>query len=105
MQSMRIAPFENIWAQSIDLLNKQLAATIDLQLWLIEMLRVTGRRGAAQSRTPHPIRNESSAAIPFSVRRVDLSDRPADTPAAVRDMNDRIGIWVNEGGAGGEVNR
>jgi hypothetical protein len=101
MQPMRIAPFENVWAQSVDLLNKQLAAAIDLQLWLIEMLQFTEALGAPRARTAIRSRNDSAAALQGSGR---ISDR-ASVGMAARDLNDRIGIWVNEGGAGGEVNR
>lgn len=101
MQPMRIAPFENVWAQSVDLLNKQLAAAIDLQLWLIEMLQFTEALGAMRTRTAIRSRIGSAATLHASAR---ISDR-AGVGMAACDLNDRIGIWVNEGGAGGEVNR
>ena len=101
MQPTRIAPFENIWARSIDLLNQQLATTIDMQLWFIEMLQFSQSFRAMHSRTPIRHRNDNPATLPDSPRRANL----AANRVTACDLNDRIGIWVNEGGAGGEVNR
>lgn len=101
MQPTRIAAFENIWAQSVDLLNKQLAAAIDLQLWLIEMLHFTEALRGMYARRPTRGRNDRPATLHASGRISDL----AGIGTAARDLNDRIGVWVNEGGAGGEVKR
>jgi hypothetical protein len=101
MQPTRTAPFVKIWTQSFDLLNQQLAAAIDLQLWLLEMLHPTvGFRGAHSP--PTRSRNDNTVT---SARLADLPGPVAGIRVAACDMNDRIGIWVNEGGAGGEVNR
>jgi hypothetical protein len=53
------------------------------------------------SRTATRIRHDNAVTLPALARRRDL----AGIRVAACDLNDRIGIWVNEGGAGGEVNR
>jgi hypothetical protein len=105
MQPMRILPFDNVWAQSIVLLNKQLAAAIDLQLWLIEMLHFTATLKAAHSQTRAHMRHEQGATVPALSRVIEMPGHRSTGCSASCDLNDRIGNWVNEGGAGGEVNR
>jgi hypothetical protein len=79
MQPTRKTFFENIRAQPVELLNMHQLNT-HLRTSIDSHARVT---------VPYP-------------------DRPSistDARGTASELNDRIGNWVNEGGAGGEVNR
>jgi hypothetical protein len=105
MQAMRNTLSENIWVQSVELLNRHVAAVIDLQLWFVEILCRSEMNGAPRSRTSHRNHDDDSAPAGATTR---FSDRPGPLSGArvvASELNDRIEIWVNEGGAGGEVNR
>jgi hypothetical protein len=65
------------------------------------LLHFTEALGSMRARTQICGRNGSSATLYASGRTADQTG----VGMAARDLNDRIGIWVNEGGAGGEVNR
>jgi hypothetical protein len=105
MQAMRNTLFENIWVQSVELLNRHVAAVIDLQLWFVDILCHSEMSRAPRSRTSHRNHDGDSAPAGATTRS---SDRPGPLSGArvvASELNDRIEIWVNEGGAGGEVNR
>lgn len=40
-----------------------------------------------------------------AIRNADQASTSADARRAAPDLNEQIGVWVNEGGAGGDVNR
>jgi hypothetical protein len=59
---------------------------------------------------PVEVPNKHSAAATHEYTQVTVPhlERPSTStgaPRVVAELNERIGAWVNEGGAGGEVNR
>jgi len=91
-------------ATTADLLT-EISRGIDQQLWFVESHISPTSSRPSRFRAPPLDRGDNgerpAVALP-------ASDRPATfdaAPSSASEARERIGNWVNEGGAGGEVNR
>jgi len=105
MHSTRNPLFENVWALPIDLMNKQIIAAIDLQLWLVEILSDLRIYRTHRFQTQPRDRDSGLESVRMAACESDRLGSLANAPRAASELDDRIEIWVNEGGAGGEVDR